>query len=163
MIGHVMECAAQVTGGYFADPGYKNVEELAFVGFPIAEVQHNGTAVITKLPGTGGCVDPRTVKEQLLYEIHDPAHYLTPDVTADFSWARVDSAGKDRVSISGARGRERPPELKVTVAFAGGFVSEKPKSPMPALGLSGGPAWPVRSYLSVCVGSTVCKQCHGLI
>ena len=124
MIGHVMECAAQVTGGYFADPGYKNVEDVAFVGFPIAEVQHNGTAVITKLPGTGGCVDPRTVKEQLLYEIHDPAHYLTPDVTADFSSARVDSAGKDRVSISGARGGERPQELKVTVAFAGGFVGE---------------------------------------
>ena len=111
MIGHVMECAAQVTGGYFADPGYKNVEELAFVGFHIAEVQHNGTAVITKLPGTGGCVDPRTVKEQLLYEIHDPAHYLTPDVTADFSSACIDSAGKDRVSISVSYQHLTPPTI----------------------------------------------------
>jgi len=124
MIGHLMECAAQVTGGYFADPGYKNVDDLVSVGFPIAEVQPDGTAIITKLTGTGGCVDLRTVKEQLLYEVHDPARYLTPDVTADFSSARLNSEGVNRVSISGAHGTERPQELKVTVAFDGGFLGE---------------------------------------
>ena len=124
MIGHLMECAAQVTGGYFADPEYKNVNDLAAVGFPIAEVQPDGAAIITKLDGTGGCVDLRTVKEQLLYEVHDPARYLTPDVTADFSSARLNSEGVDRVSVSGARGTERPQQLKATVSFDGGFLGE---------------------------------------
>jgi hypothetical protein len=124
MIGHLMECAAQVTGGYFADPDYKVVNELATVGFPIAEVQPDGTATITKLDETGGCVDLRTVKEQLLYEVHDPAKYLTPDVTADFSSARLNLEGTDRVSISGARGTEWPQQLKTTVSFDGGFLGE---------------------------------------
>ena len=124
MIGHLMECAAQVTGGYFADPEYKNVNDLAAVGFPIAEVDPDGDAVITKLDGTGGCVDLRTVKEQLLYEVHDPAQYFTPDVTADFSSAKLHSDGVDRVSVSGAQGTERPQQLKATVSFDGGFLGE---------------------------------------
>jgi hypothetical protein len=124
MIGHLMECAAQVTGGYFADPGYKNVKDLATVGFPIAEVQPDGTAIITKLERTGGCVNLRTVKEQLFYEVHDPSQYLTPDVTADFSSANLDLEGVDRVSVSGARGTDRPQQLKVTVSFDGGFLGE---------------------------------------
>jgi hypothetical protein len=124
LVGHLLECAAQVTGGYFADPGYKDVTNLAFVGFPLAEVDAGGNAVITKLPGTGGCVDTRTVKEQMLYEVHDPSAYLTPDVTADFSVARVSPAGDDRVQVSGASGTERPEDLKVTVAFDGGYLAE---------------------------------------
>ena len=123
-VGHLLECAAQVTGGYFADPGYKPVENLAYVGFPLAEVGADGAAVITKLPGTGGCVTLRTVKEQLLYEIHDPARYLTPDVVADFSTARLAEAGPDRVAVSGAGGSARPAQLKVTVAFDGGLLAE---------------------------------------
>ncbi|HKJ00392.1 MAG TPA: acyclic terpene utilization AtuA family protein [bacterium] len=123
-VGHLLECAAQVTGGYFADPGVKPVENLAYVGFPIAEVAADGSAVITKLPQTGGCVTLRTVKEQLLYEIHDPARYFTPDVVADFSTARLAEAGADRVAVSGAVGRARPDQLKVTVAFDGGVLAE---------------------------------------
>ena len=124
VVGHLLECASQVTGGYFADPGYKQVDGLAWVGFPYAEVSADGSACITKLEGTGGLVDERTVKEQLLYEVHDPARYLTPDVTADFSTVSVTAAGKDRVRVDGAGGAPRPEQLKVTVAFDGGWMAE---------------------------------------
>ena len=124
MVGHLLECAAQITGGYFADPPYKEVPDLARVGFPLAEVGADGRAVITKLDGTGGLVSERTVKEQLLYEVHDPAAYVTPDVVADFSQAELTGDGADRVRIEGARGRPRPDLLKVTVAFDGGLVAE---------------------------------------
>ena len=123
-VGHLLECASQVTGGYFADPGYKHVDGLAYVGFPYAEVSADGSACITKLHDTGGLVDERTVKEQLLYEVHDPERYLTPDVVADFSTASVTSAGRDRVRIDGAGGSPRPEKLKVTVAFDGGWLAE---------------------------------------
>ena len=123
-VGHLLECASQVTGGYFADPGYKDVDGLACVGFPYAEVRSDGSACITKLDDTGGLVDERTVKEQLLYEVHDPARYLTPDVTADFSTVSVCAAGTDRVRIDGAGGAPRPEQLKVTVAFDGGWLAE---------------------------------------
>ena len=123
-VGHLLECASQVTGGYFADPGYKHVDRLAYVGFPYAEVRADGSACITKLDDTGGLVDERTVKEQLLYEVHDPARYLTPDVTADFSTVSITAAGKDRVRIDGAGGGPRPEQLKVTVAFDGGWLAE---------------------------------------
>ena len=119
-----MECAAQVTGGYYADPGYKDVDNLSTVGFPIAEVQSDGTGIITKLPGTGGRIDLRTVKEQLLYEVHNPTKYSTPDVVADFSSAHLRLHDENVVSISGAKGTERPHQLKVTVAFDGGFLGE---------------------------------------
>ncbi len=124
MVGHLMECAAQITGGYFADPGYKDVADLAYVGFPIAEVDAAGEAVITKLAEAGGCVTARTVKEQLLYEVHDPAGYITPDVVADFSDVEVDDQGGDRVRVSNASGAARPDRLKVTVAFDGGMLAE---------------------------------------
>jgi hypothetical protein len=119
-----MECAAQVTGGYFADPGYKDVPNLAYVGFPIAEVAADGRAVITKLAHAGGMVSARTVREQLLYEVHDPAAYVTPDVVADFSRVEVREDGADRVAVGGAAGRPRPARLKVTVAFDGGMLAE---------------------------------------
>ncbi|MEM9627083.1 MAG: acyclic terpene utilization AtuA family protein [Pseudomonadota bacterium] len=124
LVGHLMECAAQVTGGYFADPGKKDVDNLAYVGFPIAEVDPDGGAVITKLTRAGGLVSERTVKEQLLYEVHDPNAYLTPDVTADFSQVTLGQAGDHRVRIGGAGGAKRPDHLKVTVAFDGGFLAE---------------------------------------
>jgi hypothetical protein len=124
LVGHLMECAAQITGGYFADPGYKDVPDLARVGFPIAEVAADGSAVITKLEDAGGLVSERTVKEQLLYEVHDPAAYVTPDVVADFSRVQIGEQAKDRVEVTGAAGRGRPDRLKVTVAFDGGLLAE---------------------------------------
>jgi len=123
-VGHLLECTTQVTGGYFADPPYKTVPNLAYVGFPLAEVDADGSAVITKLERTGGCVTDLTVKEQLLYEVHDPSAYLTPDVTADFSNVRIDDTGGDRVAVSGATGRARPERLKTIVGFDGGFLAE---------------------------------------
>jgi len=124
LVGHLLECGMQVTGGYFADPGVKDVANLAACGYPIAEVQSDGSAVITKLADTGGCVTPATVKEQLLYEVHDPARYLTPDVTADFSRVQIAAAGDNRVKVSNAGGTTRPATLKVTVGFDGGFQGE---------------------------------------
>ncbi|MET0193876.1 MAG: acyclic terpene utilization AtuA family protein [Hyphomicrobiaceae bacterium] len=124
LVGHLLECGMQVTGGYFADPGVKDVARLADCGFPLAEVDGDGHATITKLEGTGGLVDRRTVKEQLLYEVHDPSAYLTPDVTADFSRVQVTETGRDRVHLQGGSGRERPRTLKVTVGFDGGFLGE---------------------------------------
>jgi hypothetical protein len=124
LVGHLLECGMQVTGGYFADPGVKDVADLAQCGYPIAEVQSDGSAVITKLADTGGCVSTQTVKEQLLYEVHDPARYLTPDVTADFSRVEIAAAGANRVKVSNAGGTTRPATLKVTVGFDGGFQGE---------------------------------------
>ena len=124
LVGHLMECGMQITGGYFADPGVKDVPDLARCGYPIAEVAADGGAVITKLPGTGGRVSTATVKEQLLYEVHNPERYLTPDVTADFSRVQIEAVGADRVRVSGASGSSRPTHLKVTVGFDAGFQGE---------------------------------------
>lgn len=124
LIGHVLECAGQVTGGYFADPGFKTVPGLARLGFPLAEVGEDGSAIITKVEGSGGCITIATCKEQILYEIHDPARYFTPDVIADFSQARVEQVGPDRVRVTGGSGRARPEALKVSLGIAEGFVGE---------------------------------------
>ncbi|HEV2669269.1 MAG TPA: acyclic terpene utilization AtuA family protein [Blastocatellia bacterium] len=124
MAGHLLECGAQVTGGYFADPGFKDVPDLHAVGFPIAEVAADGSFTITKAAETGGVVNARTVKEQLLYELHDPAAYLTPDVVADISEAEVVEVQENRVAVTGVRGRPRPETLKATVCFAGGWLGE---------------------------------------
>lgn len=123
-VGHLLECGAQVTGGYFVDPGFKDVERPWDLGFPIAEVCQDGSCVISKLEGTGGCITLETVKEQMLYEVHDPAHYLTPDVTVDFTTARLELVGKDRVRVSGVSGRARSPTLKVSMGCQEGFVGE---------------------------------------
>jgi len=124
LIGHLLECAGQVTGGYFADPGYKDVAGLARLGFPIGEVRADGSVVVTKVAGSGGRVTPATCKEQILYEIHDPARYLTPDVQADFSQITVEEIGLDRVLVRGASGASRPETLKVSVGVAEGFIGE---------------------------------------
>ena len=124
MAGHLLECGAQVCGGYFADPGVKDVPGLAQVGFPIVEMEHDGTFVVTKAAATGGRVDRRSVIEQLLYEIHDPAAYLTPDVVADIGEAEVEDLGGDRVRISGIRGHARPATLKATLCYEGGWLAE---------------------------------------
>jgi hypothetical protein len=124
MAGHLLECGAQVSGGYFADPGRKEVPGLHDVGFPIAEIAADGSCIVTKASSTGGCVDARTVKEQLLYEIHDPARYLTPDVVADISEAEVTELGPDRVRLSGVRGHPRTETLKACVFSDGGWLGE---------------------------------------
>ena len=124
MAGHLLECGAQVTGGYFADPGFKDVEDLAQVGYPIAEIDERGTIVLTKADHTGGCVTERTVKEQLLYEIHDPRAYLTPDVILDMGNVTVREIDANRVQIDGARGRAPTEKLKVTISYQGDWLGE---------------------------------------
>lgn len=124
LIGHLLECAGQVSGGYFADPGVKDVPDLARLGFPIAEVDGDGSAVITKLPGTGGRVDTMTVTEQLTYEVTDPSAYLTPDVSLDMRGVQLSQTGPDRVRVAGARGRARPDRLKASVGYRAGFRGE---------------------------------------
>ncbi|WP_176047068.1 acyclic terpene utilization AtuA family protein [Burkholderia sp. BCC1644] len=124
VVGHLLECAGQVTGGYFADPGYKDVPNLARLGFPIGEVTADGSVVITKVPHAGGRVSAATCKEQLLYEIHDPARYLQPDVVADFTRVAVAEEALDRVRVTGGRGTARPDTLKVSVAYVDGYIGE---------------------------------------
>jgi hypothetical protein len=124
LAGHLLECAGQITGGYFADPGLKDVPGLARLGFPIGEVGEDGALVITKVAASGGRVSAASCKEQLLYEIHDPARYLTPDVVADFSQVSVSELGEDRVGVTGATGHPRPDALKVSVGYRDGYVGE---------------------------------------
>jgi hypothetical protein len=122
--GHLLECAGQITGGYFADPGYKDIPDLARLGFPIGEVGEDGSLVITKVEGSGGAVTAQTCKEQLLYEVHDPTKYLQPDVVADFSQVRVEEIAPDRVRVSGGRGTKRTDTLKVSVGYVDSYIGE---------------------------------------
>ena len=122
--GHLLECGSQVSGGVFWDPGFKDIPDPANIGFPIAEVTSAGDLVITKASNTGGLVDVRTVKEQLLYELHDPSHYITPDVVLDISQCTLEQVGTDRVAVHGLRGHARPETLKVTASFEGSWLGE---------------------------------------
>jgi Acyclic terpene utilisation family protein AtuA len=124
VVGHLLECAGQLTGGYFADPGYKDVPNLAHLGFPLAEVAQDGSAILSKVEGSGGLLNRATCTEQLLYEIQDPAAYYTPDVIADFSRVSFDENGPDRVRVQGGRGRPRPATLKVSLGYSDGFIGE---------------------------------------
>ena len=124
MAGHLLECGAQVTGGYFADPGMKDVPEIHNIGFPIAEIDFDGSCIITKANNTGGVVNALTVKEQLLYELHDPAAYITPDVVADITDATVNEIAPNRVRLSGVIGHPRTNTLKTNVFFDGGWFGE---------------------------------------
>lgn len=124
LAGHLIECGAQVTGGYFADPGVKEVPGMATLGYPLVEVERNGRLVVTKPPGTGGLVTEQTVKEQLLYEIHDPSAYITPDVIIDLAHVRIKQLAKDRIEITGVRGKPAPARLKTTISFLDGFQGE---------------------------------------
>ena len=122
--GHLLECAGQVTGGYFADPGVKEVPALARLGFPFADVTREGSVTIGKLRGSGGRVDPATCTEQLLYEIGDPAAYVTPDCVLDLRAVRLTAGRSDRVSLSGARARPRTGTYKVSVGYFDGYLGE---------------------------------------
>ena len=134
LVGHLIECGCQITGATFVDPGRKDSDTLsapglsasgiARMGYPIAEVSRDGSAIITKPPGSGGLVSLQTVKEQMLYEIHDPRAYITPDVILDMASVCLRQLADDRVQVSGARGTIRPEKLKVTVSFDGGWLGE---------------------------------------
>ncbi len=124
VIGHLLECGAQICGGYFMDADRKQVPKPAHLGFPIAEVYADGSAAITKLPGTGGRIDLRTAKEQLLYEVVDPHAYLTPDVAADFTTVVLSAPETDVVRVTGGDGTWRPAQLKVSVGYRAGYRGE---------------------------------------
>ncbi len=123
LVGHLLECAGQLTGGYFADGEHKQVPNLAHLGFPYADVTRDGSAVYAKLAGTGGRLDRMTVLEQLLYEIDDPAAYLTPDVAVDLREVMITELGVDRVGVVGAKAVGVPAQLKVSVGIRDGFIA----------------------------------------
>jgi hypothetical protein len=124
MAGHLLECGAQVTGGYFADPGMKNVPDLHAVGFPIAEIDSEGACVVQGRR-TGGLVSEPTVKEQLLYEVHDPGRVISRPTSPPTSrTAEVRQVARDRVALDGVRGHARPARLKVNVCHEGGWLAE---------------------------------------
>ena len=124
VIGHLLECAGQITGGYYADPGAKDVPDLARLGFPLAEVSPDGAAIITKVAGSGGMITPATCKEQLLYEILDPTAYFQADVVTDIRDVSFEVLAPDRIRVKGAKGQPRPDSLKVTLGYLDGFMGE---------------------------------------
>ncbi|MVM32213.1 acyclic terpene utilization AtuA family protein [Spirosoma sp. HMF4905] len=124
VIGHLLECAGQLTGGYFADPDRKDVPDMAHLGHPFADVYSDGTAVFGKVSGTGGILTVATAKEQLLYEVMDPSRYITPDVIADFTQVHLEETGHNQVKATGGRGQTRPDTLKVSVGYEAGFIGE---------------------------------------
>ena len=120
----MVECGANVSGGFFADPGYKDVPDLGNLGYPYLEMTADGGGVVAKVEGTGGVINRSICTEQMLYEIHDPANYITPDVVVDFTGVELREAGPDGVRISGGRGRPRPDRLKVSVGIKEGWIGE---------------------------------------
>jgi hypothetical protein len=124
IIGHLMECAGQITGGYFADPVKKPVEGMDSLGHPFVDVSADCKATISKVQGTGGIINLASTKEQLLYEVTDPFQYVTPDVIADFTTVCLHQDGSDRVRVIGGGGKQKPVTLKVSVGYKAGFVGE---------------------------------------
>jgi len=118
--GHIIECGAQCSGGN-CQYDWENIPDLANVGFPIAEASSDGTFIITKHEGTGGCVNIPSVKEQLLYEMGDPHEYITPDCVADFTTIHLADNGPDRVRVFGIKGRPATDSLKVSISYSSGF------------------------------------------
>lgn len=124
VIGHLLECAGQLTGGYFADMGRKRVEGLARLGFPLAEIASDASAVLTKVAGSGGQLSLANCKEQLLYEILDPSAYYQADVIADFTSVQFDELASDSIGVRGGGGRARTRTLKVSIGYDDGFIGE---------------------------------------
>jgi len=123
LMGHLMECSGQVSGGNFSGD-WQSIADLDQIGFPVAEVREDGEFVLTKTEGTGGRVSIQTVKEQLLYEIHDPAAYLTPDVVLDVTNVQLEAVGDNRVRVTGAQGSKRPDTLKVVMGYSDGWLGQ---------------------------------------
>ena len=122
--GHLLECTASVSGGCFGWPGVKEVPDLARVGFPFADVEADGSVTIGKTPGSGGRLDVMTCTEQIIYEMHDPKAYITPDCVLDITELRFTQESADRVRVERARARPRTDTLKVTVGYADGYIGE---------------------------------------
>jgi len=122
--GHLLECTASVSGGCFGWPGKKEVPDLARLGYPIGVVSDDGSVIITKTPGSGGRVDVMTCTEQLIYEMHDPTAYITPDCVLDITGLSLTQAGPDQVRVAGAQARPRTDTLKVTIGYAEGYIGE---------------------------------------
>jgi hypothetical protein len=123
VVGHLLECSGQVAGGNYSGPWWENPDPTR-IGFPIAEVEPDGSAIITKPANAGGMVTFDTVREQLLYEVHDPTRYLSPDVVADFTSLTLEDLGGDRVRVSGTRGAPAPSTYKGLVCTPAGWASE---------------------------------------
>jgi hypothetical protein len=124
VIGHLMECAGQISGGYFADPIKKPVPRMEELGHPFVDVYRDGTAAISKVEGTGGVINLATAKEQLLYEVTNPHEYFTPDVVADFTNVTIREKTENCVEVNGGCGKKKPATLKVSVGYKAGFVGE---------------------------------------
>ncbi|WP_291568884.1 MULTISPECIES: acyclic terpene utilization AtuA family protein [unclassified Clostridium] len=124
LVGHLLECGGQVTGGYYADPGIKDVENLEILGFPIIEIDETGKFTVTKVEGSGGLVSTDTCKEQMIYEIHNPEAYMTPDAIADFSHVTFTQEGKDLVKVENANSKGVPETLKVSIGYKDCFIGE---------------------------------------
>jgi hypothetical protein len=154
LVGHLLECAGQITGGYFADGGRKQVPGLAHLGFPYADMHADGSAEISKVAGTGGLISRATVLEQLLYEIDDPHGYRTPDVTLDLAETRIEEIGYDRVRISGGVAVGRPEQLKVSVGVRDGYLA------VGSIGYAGAGAV-TRAELALSIISERWQEVHG--
>lgn len=124
MVGHLLECGGQVTGGYFAEPGKKDVPGVGHLGFPIVEIAEDGSFVVTKVPEAGGMVTVETCSEQIVYEIHDPENYLTPDVVADFKQVKFTEIAKDVVRVGGATGKPRTDTFKCSIGYKDCFIGD---------------------------------------
>ena len=124
LAGHLLECAGQLTGGYFADPGAKDIPGLARLGFPFADIGADGSVTVGKVADSGGRIDVRTCTEQLLYEMHDPGAYITPDCVLDATGVRFERTGPDRVRATGARAAPRTPAYKASVGYFDGYAGE---------------------------------------
>ena len=120
--GHILECGGQASGGNFS-ADWKSVPDLAHIGFPIAEAYPNGDVIITKHENTGGLVNVQTISEQLLYEIGDPTNYITPECIADFTTIHLEQVDKDRVKLSGVKGKPATKFYKVSMSYADGFTA----------------------------------------
>ena len=123
VVGHLLECSGQAVGGNFGGD-WRSMPDLAHIGYPIAEVWEDGDAVISKAPGTGGRVNFDTLREQLLYEVHDPRHYMTPDVVVDMTTLRMEEFGPDQVRVTGATGRPAPDMLKIVAGYEDGVMGQ---------------------------------------
>ncbi len=123
VVGHLLECSGQATGGNLGGD-WRSIPDLAHIGYPIAEVWENGDAVVTKAPGTGGRVNFDTLREQLLYEVHDPQHYVTPDVDVDMTTLHLEEIAPDEVRVTGATGRPAPEMLKIVAGYEDGIMGQ---------------------------------------
>lgn len=124
LAGHLMECAAQVTGGCFIDPGKKDCDDAVNIGFPYADIQGDGSLVLGKLEDSGGRLDVMTCTEQVLYEMHDPTSYITPDCILDITDVEFAQDSRHRVRVNGAKVRPRTPTYKVVVGYHDGYIGE---------------------------------------